>query len=68
MNITKDEARILAQCVEIAKFEFNQLPPGGFDKLTGLEKKLENFGKDKRREGRTSLDNFSDVMKRFTKK
>ncbi len=66
--MTKDESRILAQCVEIAKFEFHHLPPGGFDKLTDLQKKLENFGKDKRRTGRTSLDNFSDVMKRFTKK
>ncbi len=61
--MTKDESRILAQCAEIAKFEFHHLPPGVFDKLTGLQKKLENFGKDKRRTGRTSLDNFSDVMK-----
>ena len=65
MTITKDEARILAAAVEIAKFEFNHLPAGAFDKLSEMEKRLEKSGKDQRRIGRTSQDDFFDCLKRF---
>jgi hypothetical protein len=67
MNITKDEARILAAALEIAKFEFSSLSFGFFDSLSDLETRLEEYGKDKRRNGRASMDDFSDCIKRFAK-
>jgi len=67
MKLTKDEARILSVALEIGKFEFRVLPSGAFDKLTDLEKRLNNFGKDKRRTGRTSHDDLEDCLKRFAK-
>jgi hypothetical protein len=38
---------------------------GVFDKLFDLQYKLEMFGDDKRRNGRTSQDNFNDLIKRL---
>jgi hypothetical protein len=38
-----------------------------FNKLHDLQYKLEMFGDDKRRVGRTSQDNFNDLIKRLTK-
>jgi len=40
---------------------------GLFIKLHDLQYKLEMFGDDKRRNGRTSQDNFNDLIKRLTK-
>jgi hypothetical protein len=40
---------------------------GAFTKLHVLQYKLEMFGDDKRRVGRTSQDNFNDLIKRLTK-
>jgi hypothetical protein len=40
---------------------------GVFNKLYDLQYKLELFGDDKRRLGRTSQDNFNDCLIRFTK-
>jgi hypothetical protein len=40
---------------------------GVFNKLHDLQYKLELFGDDKRRVGRTSQDNFNDLIKRLTK-
>jgi hypothetical protein len=51
--------------IENAKFEMPNLPKGAFDKITKLEMRLYNFGKDQRRTGRTSQDDFSDCLKRF---
>lgn len=68
MKITKDEARILANALEIAKYEFDYpLGYGIFDKFINLENRLYNFGKDKRRTGRTSQNDFSDLLKRYKK-
>ncbi|SFS30569.1 hypothetical protein [Lutibacter maritimus] len=67
MKLTKDEARVLAQAMRIAKYEMNTLSFNVFDKFTELEDKLEKFGKDKRRIGRTSQDDFNDCLKRFAK-
>ncbi len=67
MRITKDEARILAAAMEMAKYDLNILALGVFDKLEQLEDRLNEFGKDKRRTGRTSMDDFHDCMKRFAK-
>ena len=69
MKITKDEARILCIALEIAKFEINY--PNGFnifDKFKNLETRLYNYSKDNRRNGRTSQNDFSDVLKRYKPK
>ena len=70
MRLTKDEARILAQALNEYKYnvvnefkEFKEL--GVFNKLHDLQYKLEMFGDDKRRYGRTSEDNLYDCFKRF---
>ena len=70
MRLTKDEARILAQSLNEYKYnvvnefkDFKEL--GVFNKLHDLQYKLEMFGDDKRRYGRTSEDNLYDFFKRF---
>ncbi len=63
MNITKDEARILAAAIDIFKYEKHSV--NVYDKLENLQNKLEKFGKDNRRRGRTSFDDFTDCLKRF---
>ena len=70
MRLTKDEARILAQALNEYKYnvvnEFNDFKElGVFSKLHDLQYKLEMFGDDKRRYGRTSEDNLYDCFKRF---
>lgn len=70
MNITKDESRILAAALGEFKYQTasktdKTLASEAFRKLTSLEEKLEEFGKDKRRTGRTSQDDWSDLMRRF---
>ena len=71
MRLTKDEARILAEAMEEYKYKVVENPHykelGVFDKLFDLQYKLEMFGDDKRRNGRTSQDNFHDCIIRFTK-
>ena len=70
MRLTKDEARILAQALNEYKYnvvnefkEFKEL--GVFIKLHDLQYKLEMFGDDKRRNGKSSLDSLYDCFKRF---
>lgn len=70
MRLTKDEARIIAQALNEYKYnvvnEFNDFKElGVFNKLHDLQYKLEMFGDDKRRYGRTSEDNLYDCFKRF---
>ena len=70
MRLTKDEARILTQALNEYKYnvvnEFNDFKElGVFNKLHDLQYKLEMFGDDKRRYGRTSEDNLYDCFKRF---
>ena len=72
MRITKDEARILSEAMSDYKYKvvegnnsYKEL--GVFNKLYDLQYKLELFGDDKRRLGRTSQDNFNDCLIRFTK-
>ena len=72
MRLTKDEARILAQAMEEYKYkvvnEFNDFKElGVFNKLHDLQYKLEMFGDDKRRYGRTSQDDLNDLFVRFAK-
>ena len=70
MNINKDEARILAAALNDFKFRLNDVHyiDGLFLKLEKLEVKLENFGKDNRRRGRTTQDSFTDCLKRYKAK
>ena len=69
MRLTKDEARILAEAMAEYKYKVVENPYykelGVFDKLFDLQYKLEMFGDDKRRVGRTSQDNFNDLIKRI---
>jgi hypothetical protein len=71
MRLTKDEARILAEAMAEYKYKVVENPHykelGVFDKLFDLQYKLEMFGDDKRRNGRTTQDNFHDCIIRFTK-
>jgi hypothetical protein len=71
MRLTKDEARILAEAMAEYKYKVVENPYykelGVFDKLFDLQYKLEMFGDDKRRNGRTTQDNFNDLILRFTK-
>lgn len=71
MRLTKDEARILAEALDEAKYDINDKAithiPQLFGNLEMLQKKLEEFGKDKRRKGRTSMDDWHDLIKRFSK-
>jgi hypothetical protein len=71
MRLTKDEARILAEAMADYKYKVVENPHykelGVFDKLFDLQYKLEMFGDDKRRNGRTTEDNFHDLILRFTK-
>jgi hypothetical protein len=67
MKLTKDEAAILARALELAKYEM-AVEKGDLPALDIFEDKLREFGKDKRREGRTSLDSWADLMKRFKRK
>jgi hypothetical protein len=70
MRLTKDESRILAQALNEYKYnvvnEFKELKElNAFNKLHDLQYKLEMFGDDKRRYGRTSQDSLIDCFKRF---
>ena len=71
MRLTKDEARILAEAMAEYKYKVVENPYykelGVFDKLFDLQYRLEMFGDDKRRNGRTTQDNFNDLILRFTK-
>lgn len=68
MKLTKDEARILSEILGRAKYEFVHGPYGRenlYDALTKLEYKLDEACKDERRKGRTSMNDFTDCLKRF---
>lgn len=70
MKINKDEARILSSAMNDFIFEImNKYKIDGlFDSLTELTNKLEDFGNDKRRTGRTSQNDYSDLIKRYANK
>lgn len=75
MKITKDEARILAAALGDGKFIIlkdsylnREENKRCFDALEKLEAKLDLFGKDSRRLGRTSQNTLTDTFKRYEKK
>jgi len=73
MRLNKDEALILCQALKDQKYELNESVKEYANKngissmkaFESLEKKLHNFSRDKRREGRTSMNSFTDGIKRF---
>lgn len=68
MKLTKDEARILASALDDAKYELaDRSIPNLYNKLEDLQNRLETAGKDHRRAGRTSMNDFSDCLKRYAK-
>lgn len=73
MNLTKDEAAILYEALNEQKYDINErvrdfAEKKGISSMTAfekLEKKLSDFSDDKRRTGRTSQNDFTDILKRF---
>jgi len=68
MKLKKDEARILAAAINDFKYRIVEDTIRDLrvmDKLNILEEKLEKFGNDKRRKGRTSQNDWTDLIKRF---
>lgn len=71
MRITKDEAVILAECLYEQKFDLgakylNREKKGElFDACGKLGERLIKYSEDSRRKGRTTQNDFSDVLKRF---
>jgi len=68
MRLTKDEARILAAAISEYKYEIVEETMRDLrcmDKLNDLEERLEAYGKDRRRTGRSSQNDWSDLIKRF---
>lgn len=70
MNITKDEARILAVALDYyspaEKAESKEEADKIANAMNRLQDKLLNFSNDQRRTGRRSRNNFSDCLKRFS--
>lgn len=66
MKINKDQARIVAEALEGFKYNCQEIrQTNTFDEISNLQKKLEDYGKDNRRRGRTTQDSFTDCLKRF---
>jgi hypothetical protein len=68
MKLTRDEARILSYALFQAKYEDGFCTKEQFAAVTDLEHRLEDAGKDERRKGRMSQNDWKDMMKRFDKK
>lgn len=74
MKLTKDEARICAVALDKAKHEMidrfytKEERKLFFKVLEDFNSKLTEAGDDKRRHGRTSMNDFADVLKRHAKK
>ena len=70
MNITKDEARVLADILDDYKEKYSSDHSKSKELVTRLEKlenKLRDGSTDNRRNGRKSQNDFSDLLKRFIK-
>jgi len=76
MKLTKDEAWLLGTVLQEGKYAFNdslklydrRISKENINLLQVLEDKLIKEGKDQRRVGRTSNNDFNDKMKRLKKK
>jgi hypothetical protein len=70
MRITKDDARLLSAAMYDAKFDFvkdlrKEQAINIITELKCLENSLAENSFDKRRQGRKSQNDFSDVLKRY---
>ena len=70
MKLTKDEARLISILIEEPDEIFKRLEKKEFavklaNAINDLTERLEIAGKDHRRYGRTSQNDFSDLLKRF---
>ncbi|MEY5041520.1 MAG: hypothetical protein RLZZ414_1068 [Bacteroidota bacterium] len=65
MRITKDEARIIAIALQEYSFSTEVKVYEGYQVINNLQKKFEKEGRDKRREGRTSLDTLKNLFDRL---
>lgn len=76
INLTKDEAAILCQALYEEKYKLNErvvdyARAKGVSSMAAFEKledKLNKWSDDKRRCGRTSMNSFDDILKRFINK
>lgn len=72
--INRDESRILSNALKEQKYIYADFFSSKEERiqvvtsLEKLEKKLESKSKDRRRFGRTTQDEFSDLLKRFMNK
>lgn len=72
MKLTKDEARILGEIMAEGRYNWLDSIETKVDAnntahaLGDLLNRLQKHGKDKRRRGRTSMNDFSDLLRRFT--
>lgn len=69
MKLKKDELLIAAEAIRLSKHELCSFrnDPDLFTALERFEERLEQAGRDNRRQGRTSMNDWSDVKKRFVK-
>ena len=71
MNITKDEARILAAALNDQQYEYyhlaetKEIANDRAHAIHDLIKRLDIYSHDERRTGRRSSNQWSDMMKRF---
>jgi hypothetical protein len=73
MKLTKDEARILSEALRAGKYDLlesgTQFDPNTTVKaLTKLEERLAIAGRDERRFGRKSMNDFHNCINRFVSK
>lgn len=77
MRITKDEAYILSAALSEEIYNINDNVSANsskaeananFKAIEKLQIKLEEFSEDKRRKGRTSMNAYSDIIKRVINK
>lgn len=74
MFLSKDEARLIAICMGDAKFDFAEKQESEekgkkvYELVEELQNRLEEHGSDERRRGRTSQDDFYDLLKRMLKR
>lgn len=72
--INRDEARILSASLKEQKYDYADFFSSKEERiqiissLEKLEKKLESKSKDRRRFGRSTQDEFGDLLRRFMNK
>lgn len=68
MNLTKDELRLISAFLSQFKYDFADGDTVLFSILSDLEVKIDKHSEDKRRNGRKSQNDWSDLVKRLKHK